>query len=111
MAVPVVNIQIEQGTEFSATYTVTAATGSPLDLTNHSISAKVGKYEGSQGLGFGVTYGSSPTEGKITISLDNATSGIITAGRYHYDVVVTNDITSKKSKVITGQAHVNGTIS
>ena len=47
MAVPVVNIQIEQGTDFTATYSVTAATGLPLNLTNHSITAKMSKHAGA----------------------------------------------------------------
>ena len=60
------------------------------------------KYEGAQpAAGFGVTFGATPTEGKITISLDNAASGIITSGRYNYDVLVTSDITGKVTKVIS----------
>lgn len=110
MAVPVVNIQIEQGTHFSATYNITGADGNPLDLSNHSISAKMGKYEGSQGIGFGVTFGGTPSQGKITISLTDAVSGIVTSGRYNYDVLAKNDITGKSTKVISGQAQVNATI-
>ena len=112
MAVPVVNIQIEQGTDFSATYSVTAATGLPLNLTNHSITAKMSKHAGVDAgvIGFGVTFGAAPTAGKITISLTNSQTGIITGGRYNYDVLVTNDITSSVTKVIHGQSQVNGTI-
>ncbi len=52
-----------------------------------------------------------PTDGKIVISLTSGQTGIITSGRYNYDVIITNDITSKKTKVITGQTQVNATVS
>ena len=112
MAVPVVNIQVEQGSDFSATYNITGSNGTPLDLTNHSLTAKMSKYAGGQpAAGFGVTFGATPSDGKITISLPCTASGIITSGRYNYDVLVTSDITGKVTKVISGQAQVNATVS
>ena len=112
MAIPVVNVQVEQGTDFSATFFVTDQNGSDLNLTNHSIAAKMRKHPESEGfIGFGVTFGATPTEGKIVISLTSGQTGIITSGRYNYDVIITNDITSKKTKVITGQTQVNDTVS
>ena len=110
MAVPVVNIQIDQGVDFSATYNITGADGNPLDLTNHSLRADMAKYAGAQGIGFGVTFGGTPTQGKITLTLTSSVTGIITSGRYNYDVLVDSDITGKTSKVVSGQAQVNGTV-
>ena len=111
MAVPVVNIEIEQGTDFETQFDITQTDGSALNLTNRSLSAKMRKHHTSAGsIGFGITFGSTPADGEITISLTDAQSGIITAGRYNYDVIVTNDVTGKKEKVITGQALVNPTI-
>ena len=112
MAVPVVNIEIEQGTDFEAQFDITQTDGSALNLTNRSLSAKMRKHHSSAGsIGFGITFGFNPDQGGITISLTDTQSGIITAGRYNYDVIVTNDISGKKEKVITGQALVNPTIS
>tara|TARA_B100000927_G_scaffold46574_1_gene33864 strand:+ start:727 stop:1065 length:339 start_codon:yes stop_codon:yes gene_type:complete len=112
MAVPRVNIQIEAGTDFEATYNVTQSDGSPLDLTNHSISAKMRKHHSSSGhVAFGATFGGDPTNGEITISLTDAQTGVTTEGRYNYDVIITNDINGKKEKVISGQALLNPTIS
>ena len=113
MAVPVINIQIEQGTDFESTFSIVQADGTALNLTNHSISAKMRKHHTSLGsIGFGVTFGSDPTLGKITISLTDTQSGIITAGRYNYDVLVSDDTGGgKKEKVISGQALVNPTVS
>jgi len=111
MAVPRVNIEVEQGTDFEATYNVTQSDGSALNLTNHTLSAKMRKHHSSAGyVGFGVTFGSTPSDGEITISLTDVQSGIVTAGRYNYDILITNDINGKKEKVIAGQALINPTI-
>ena len=112
MAVPVVNIQVEQGTDFTAAFNITNPDGSALNLTNRSLSAKMRKWSGSAGyIGFGATYGAYPTAGEISITLTDTQTGIITAGRYNYDVIVTNDVSGKKEKVISGQAIVNPTVS
>ena len=111
MAVLVVNIEIEQGTDFEAQFDIAQTDGSALNLTNRSLSAKMRKHHSSVGsIGFGITFGSVPADGEITISLTDSQSGIITAGRYNYNVIVTNDVTGKKEKVISGQALVNPTI-
>ena len=66
MAVPRVNIEVEQGTDFEATYNVTQSDGSALNLTNHSLSAKMRKHHSSAGyVGFGVTFGTTPSDGEI----------------------------------------------
>lgn len=112
MAVPVVNIQVEQDTDFTASFNITNSDGSAYNLTNRSISAKMRKWSGSAGyVGFAVTFGAYPTQGEISISLTDTQTGIITAGRYNYDVIITNDINGKKEKVISGQALVNPTVS
>ncbi len=111
MAVPRVNIEIEAGTDFEATYNVTQSDGTALNLTNHSITAKMRKHHSTYGhVAFGATFGATPTDGEITISLTDVQTGIATVGRYNYDILITNDINGKKEKVISGQALINPTI-
>lgn len=111
MAVPRVNIEIEAGTDFEATYNVTQSDGSALNLTNHSINAKMRKHHSTYGhVAFGATFGGTPENGEITISLTDVQTGIATVGRYNYDILITNDINGKKEKVISGQALINPTI-
>ena len=87
MAVPSVNIQIEQGATFSSTFDVKKSDNSPLNLNGFSFSAKMRKHAAAAGsIGFAVTYGSEPTAGRVTLSMSNAQTGIITAGRYEYDL-------------------------
>ena len=112
MAVPSVNIQIEQGANFSSTFDVKRSDNSPLDLTGYSFSAKMRKHATAAGsIGFAVTYGSSPSAGQVTLSLTNAQTGIITSGRYEYDVLISNNFSGVKTKIFTGQVLVNPTSS
>jgi hypothetical protein len=38
-----------------------------------------------------------------------AQTGIITSGRYEYDVLITNNFSGAKTKIFTGQVMVNPT--
>ena len=110
MAVPRVNIEVEQGTDFEATYNVTQSDGSALNLTNHSLSAKMRKHHSSAGyVGFGVTFGSTPSDGEITISLTDSHTTSLEAGRYVYDVLITAS-GGTKTRVVEGQVTVNPSV-
>jgi len=70
MAVPAINIVIEQGADFSRTYSLKSTSGAPLDLTNYTFDAKMRKWSGSSGyISFATTYRSDPTLGQVTLSL------------------------------------------
>ena len=62
-------------------------------------------------ISMGTTFGNTPTQGQLTVSIAATMTsvGILTAGRYDYDIVVKNTNNNKKTKVIQGQALVNGT--
>tara|TARA_B100000927_G_scaffold88621_1_gene71545 strand:+ start:265 stop:606 length:342 start_codon:yes stop_codon:yes gene_type:complete len=112
MAVPSVNIQIDQGTDFSSTFELGKRDNQPLDLTNFDFQAKMRKHAAAPGfVGFAATFGGQPDKGNVTISLTAAQTGIITAGRYEYDVLIINRNSNVKTKVITGQALVLPTAS
>ncbi len=107
MAVPSVNIQIDKGTDFSSTFDLKKRDNSPLDLTAYNFAAKMRKHADAPGsVGFAATYGGQPTKGNLTLSLTAAQTGIITAGRYEYDVMIINRNSNVKTKVITGQVLV-----
>ena len=107
MAVPSVNIQIDQGTDFSSTFDLSKRDNDPLDLTNYDFSAKMRKHaEASGNVAFAATYGGQPTKGNLTISLTAAQTGIITSGRYEYDIMIINRNSNVKTKVLQGQALV-----
>ena len=112
MAVPSVNIQIDQGTDFSSTFDLSKRDNDPLDLTLYDFSAKMRKHAAAPGaVGLAATHGGQPTKGNLTISLTAAQTGIITAGRYEYDVLIINRNSNAKTKVFQGQALVIPTAS
>ena len=112
MAVPSVNIQIDKGTDFSSTFDLSKRDNSPLDLTLYDFSAKMRKHAEAPGhVAFAATYGGQPAQGNLTISLTAAQTGIITAGRYEYDVLIINRNSNVKTKVFQGQALVIPTAS
>lgn len=109
MAVPVENITIEQGTDFEKTYTIKNPDSSVVDLTGYTIQAKVKKHsESTQSYNFSV--GISSAVGIITISMANTVTDTLTFGRYYYDIISTEDSTGKVSKLYTGMALVNHSI-
>ena len=73
MAVPTVNLVIEQGTDFSRTYSLKKADNTPLDLTFYTFEANMIKsrssiHRGMAGnmISMGTTFGNTPTLGPVS---------------------------------------------
>jgi hypothetical protein len=109
MAVPAVNIAIEQGADFESTFTITNANGSVYPLTGASASAKIKKFSSST-----TSYSFSTTitvaTGAITLAMTDTVTSTITPGRYFYDILVTSSA-GIKTRVIEGMALVTAGIS
>ena len=83
-----------------------------MDLTLYDFQAKMRKHSEASGhVALAATYGGQPAQGNLTISLTSAQTGIITAGRYDYDVLIINRNSNVKTKVFQGQALVIPTAS
>jgi len=109
MAVPAVNIVIEQGTDYQEVFTVNNPDGSPLDLTGHTAVAKIRKFpESVSYTSFGV--GIVTSAGQIVVSLANTVTDDLKPGRYYYDVITTT-AAGKKVKVVDGMALIKATAS
>jgi hypothetical protein len=79
-----VNIVIDQGTTFNTSFTILTDNGDPIDFTNYTAQSQLRKsYSSSTSFAFGVTLTSL---GVVALSMNAATTGSITAGRYVYDV-------------------------
>lgn len=110
MAVPVVNIIVEKGTSFEATYYVTNADDSVYTLANQSATAKIRKHptaSTSKSFTTAITVGT----GEIKISMGSTVTADLTSGRNYYDVILTHSITGKVTKIFEGMAMVNDTVS
>lgn len=107
MAVPAVNIVVEQGTDYEEVFTVNNPDGSPLDLTGHMGVAKIRKFpESTKSTSFNVGIVSSA--GQVIVSLANTVTYDLKAGRYYYDVIVISS-QGKKFKIADGMVIVNAT--
>lgn len=102
----VVNIVIEQGTDYEKVFTIYNPDKSVLDLTGYSGVAKMRKFSGSA-VSTSFNVGIASTAGKITVSLANTITSQLEAGRYYYDVIATVESTGKKTKLVDGMVLVN----
>jgi hypothetical protein len=105
MATAAINITIEQGEDFSATYTVLNPDESVAALSNYSVAGTLRKYPGAS-TGYAFTTSLTIASGTITISLSNSVTKLLTPGRYYYDLFLISPGGSR-SKAFEGNALVN----
>ena len=110
MTVPAVNIVIEKGTDFEATYNVSNSDSSVYSLTNQTATAKIRKHPTATSVKSFTTSITTST-GEIKISMGSTVTADLTAGRNYYDVIITHSVTGKKIKIFEGTALVHDTVS
>lgn len=99
-----VNIVIDQGTDFATTVSLTNTAGSQLDLTGMSAASQVRKsFTSSNAVAFVTALANN--NGTLTLSMNNATTSSMSAGRYVYDVELT-DASGIKSRILEGMVTV-----
>ena len=99
-----VNIVIDQGTDFATTVSLTNAEGAQLDITGMSAASQIRKtYYSSNSTAF--TTALANNNGTLTLSLNNSVTSSLSAGRYVYDVELT-DASSVKSRILEGMVTV-----
>lgn len=95
-----VNIVIDQGTDFETSVELTDTNGAQLDLTGMTAASQIRKHHtSSNSTAFSTTLANST--GTLILSLNNAVTSALSAGRFVYDVELT-DSTSKKSRILEG---------
>jgi hypothetical protein len=99
-----VNIVIDQGTDFATTVSLTNSDGVQLDLTGMSASSQLRKtFSSSNATAF--TAALANNTGSLTLSMNNATTSSLAAGRYVYDVELT-DSGAVKSRILEGMVTI-----
>lgn len=99
------NMVIDQGTTFTAEVDVTDSEGNILDLDGYSAAAQMRKtYSSSTATNFTATIASA-SEGTVSISLTPTQTNALKAGRYVYDVEIT-DAGGIVTRVVEGQIEV-----
>lgn len=104
MAVPAVNITIDQGADYSEVFTVTNPDGSPLDLLGYSCEATLAKFPGSAST-TSFSVGIVTSAGQVVVSISNTITSELDPGRYYYDIFTISN-TSKRKKIIEGNVLV-----
>jgi hypothetical protein len=97
------NLQIDQGSDFSATIDLVDATGAVYNLTAHTIAAQMRKnYASSTASTFNASHNGAG--GRIQLTMASSNTSIIEPGRYLYDVEIRssgNTVTRVVEGVIT----------
>ena len=95
-----VNILIDQGTDFTTSVNLTDSSGAQLNLTGMSAASQIRKtHSSSNSTSF--TTALANNTGTLTLSLNNSVTSSLSAGRYVYDVELT-DSSSIKSRILEG---------
>ena len=99
------NLTVDQGTDFTMSVNVTDTDGDALNLTGFTVAGQVRRsYFSTTAVNFTCAV-SNATSGIITVSLSGTQSDAMKAGRYVYDVEITN-AGGTKTRVLEGQLEI-----
>ena len=86
----VTNLVVYTGTDFDQSFVLEdSQTNSAKDLTGYNGCAQMKRYESSlKTAEFTVSFSSDRTNGRVTISMNAATTSGLKAGKYFYDVLL-----------------------
>lgn len=98
----ITNLYLDQGSDYSSIMTLTDSGGLPLNLTGFTVKSQMRKsYSSSTFHNFDCSVVDA-TSGKIKLAITAANSSLIKAGRWLYDVEITNTGSSAKKRVVEG---------
>ena len=100
------NLSVDQGADYSAEIIVEDANGNVANLANYTVAGQIRKsYASSTATNFTATI-TNAGNGQVTIKLSNTTTNGMKAGRYLYDIEIT-DNAGVKTRVVEGQITIN----
>lgn len=109
MAVAHVNLVLEKGTDFEASFFLSGEDGGILNLTESTATAKIKKYPSSP-ISHSFNVGIVTATGEISIAMTSGVTSQLSSGRNYFDVLVTNPL-NIKTKVVSGSIIVEETTS
>ena len=105
------NLFIDQDADFTTTVTINDSSDVALDLTGYTATAMIRKsYKSTTSTTFTLAFVSPRTTGQVTLSLTDVQTAALTAGRYVYDLVIT-DSGGDKTRVVEGIATIKPSVS
>ena len=100
------NLVIDQGASFSASIDVTDSDGDALNLTGYTAAGQMRRtYSSTTATDFTASI-QSASQGTVRIALTATETNAIKAGRYVYDVEITNTSTQEVIRIVEGQVEV-----
>ena len=106
-AVYVTNLTVNAGADFAQTFTLeNSQSNTVLNLTGYTAQAQMRKHSGSSSYISFTASIPSPSFGKIRLYLTGTETSEIKPGRYVYDIVITDNATGVKLRVIEGMVLV-----
>jgi hypothetical protein len=110
MAVPVVNLILEKGTDFEATFNVFGEDSDPLIFNNFVGVSKIRKYPTSPN-SQAFTVSITASTGEVKIGMAKSITSLLDSGRNYYDVLLTSLTNNATFKVVEGSIIVSDTAS
>jgi hypothetical protein len=98
----IANLYVDQGSTYSNIITVASSTGSALDLTGYTVASQMRKSYGSSTFYTFTASVFDAATGKVRLQLTSTQTSAISAGRYLYDIEITNIATSAKTRILEG---------
>jgi hypothetical protein len=96
------NLFVDSGSDYSNIVTIASSTGAPLNLTNYTVASQMRKSYGSSSYYAFTASVYDDANGKIRLQLPAELSSDIPAGRYLYDIEITNTVSGAKTRVLEG---------
>ena len=100
------NLSIDQGADYSADIEVQDANGNVANLASYTVAGQIRKSYSSTGFTNFTASITDSARGIVTIQLSNTTTNGMKAGRYLYDIEITDD-GGVKTRVVEGQITIN----
>jgi hypothetical protein len=98
-----INLSVDQGADFEATIKLYSSNTDALNLTGYGFSGQIRRSYESQTTSAVFTITSpNPTNGELTLSLSDTTTAAMRAGRYVYDIIITDTSTGVKTRAAEG---------
>ena len=105
------DLEIEQGSDFSISFTFQQEDGTPINFTGYSIRGQIRKSVQSSAPSLTLTAViTDPTKGVIVLSLTNTQTKSVKAGEYVYDVEIYTGSDASVYRIISGQVFVTAEI-
>lgn len=110
MSVPVVNLTLDKGTDFEATFDIFNSSSASVVFDNYTGACKIRKHPTSV-VSYAASVGISTVSGEVIISMGKTMTSQLSPGRNLYDVILTSNVNGSAFKLVEGSIIVSESVS